>query len=72
MKVICNRSDECGNDKCEHKHSHVPLNDIMEDCEIAKCDSVGGLVSECIEDEGSDVKPMPIRFLLADEEGSDG
>ena len=47
MKVICNRSDECGVDNCEHSisHEHNERCDLLcFYCEISV---------ECIEDEAS-------------------
>ena len=60
MKVICNRSDECNSSDCLHYGTHTPSRDCPEWCNWMR-EPV-----ECIEDETSEVKPMPTRFWPAD------
>lgn len=64
MKVICNRSDECSKIDCYHIRPH----DTDDDCGQYDCKHASRTV-ECTDDETYEVKPMPIRFELVDEEG---
>ena len=58
MKVICNRSDECGDYECEHQQSHERTSGIG-GCGHQEC---RGDFVKCIEDTAHEVKP--IRFEL--------